>query len=608
MKNNILGTILLLVLLGVFTVFIQKLNETKEVLKIYTPAKIGIDIDNNREISPEEIFCPMNIESFSLDVSDDFYKRYSKLYNLNKTDMISLGYLAQEFTVSSLLNKKVILKPLNKKIKGCSLAIIKVNGIDYRDILANSGFGIIDGEIKNLPKYKDKLKQARALNLVILNHHSNKYHTLDCKFGKLAHDTVFIPEQQLPKEAVPCKYCHQINKKLQKISEKNNFTKTLIIPNLPQPPVVISQGDITLYLTDFTQKLKPDKSCSTKICKKFIHNVQSANESIDIAIYGYDEIPEITNALKNAKHRGVKIRFVYDENFEPSKTYYKDNSIIRELAYISKSDKTSSKTQSDMLMHNKFIIFDNRTVFTGSMNFSPTGLSGYDQNDVIIINSKEIAHLYKSEFEQMLNGKFHGTKIKNSTPNIFKTPSGIIEIYFSPQDKSSDRIIQLIRNSKHYIYIPAFLITHTKISNELINARKRGVDVRVIIDANNVYTRNTKHKILRQNNILLKVENYAGKLHSKTMIIDDEYIIMGSMNFSNSGENKNDENLLIIQNQEVAKFYKRFFNYLWAKIPDKYLKYNPKPESFDSIGSCSDGVDNNFNGKIDNNESTCQKR
>ena len=44
------------------------------------------------------------------------------------------------------------------------------------------------------------------------------------------------------------------------------------------------------------------------------------------------------------------------------------------------------------------------------------------------------------------------------------------------------------------------------------------------------------------------------------------------MNFSNSGENKNDENVLIVEDERLARHYKGFFEYLWKKIPDKYLK------------------------------------
>ena len=42
------------------------------------------------------------------------------------------------------------------------------------------------------------------------------------------------------------------------------------------------------------------------------------------------------------------------------------------------------------------------------------------------------------------------------------------------------------------------------------------------------------------------------------MIVDDKYTIIGSMNFSNSGENKNDENLIVINDAEIAKFLNLF--------------------------------------------------
>ena len=450
----------------------------------------------------------------------------------------------------------------------------------------------------------------RKLQLVILNHHSNKYHTLDCKFAKLAHDTVIIPQKQLPKTAKPCRYCHNLNKRLKKKCHKHEKQKLYYfnyeIPKIPAPPTIISDGNISLYFTNFTKKLKPDNKCQTHVCKEFVKLTNNATESIDIAIFGYENVPEVTKALKLAKERGVKIRYVYDEYFNPAQNIYSGNDIIKGIAEISKSDRGGNSVNSNMLMHNKFIIFDNKIVYTGSMNFSQNGLSGYDQNDVIIINSKEIAKLYSQEFEQMFSGKFHKDKIKNQENNTYKIGNSEIEVYFSPQDKSSFRIIQLIQNSKHYIYIPTFLITHSRISNELIKARQRGVDVRMIMDANNVHTKNTKHQILRKNGIPIKIESYAGKLHSKTMIIDDKYIITGSMNFSNSGENKNDENMLVINNPRLAKRYKEFFNYLWAMIPNRYLKYNPKAESKASIGPCFDGVDNNFNGKIDKQEDSCK--
>ena len=90
------------------------------------------------------------------------------------------------------------------------------------------------------------------------------------------------------------------------------------------------------------------------------------------------------------------------------------------------------------------------------------------------------------------------------------------------------------------------------------------------------------------------------------MIIDDKYTIIGSMNFSNSGENRNDENLIVIENTEIAKFYKNFFLYQWSKIDEKWLRLNARAESKDSIGSCNDGLDNNYDGLIDKEDIGCK--
>lgn len=605
MKKHI-SAILLLIFCISFAIYTNYRNCYKNVLTVYSPTKLGIDLNKNKIIEADEIVCVDGIEAFSLEPTDEFINKYTKKYNLSKTDIIGLGYLAQEFTQKRIENSNAKVKFTGKITTECKFANITFQDYDYKSILNHSGFGISNGEIGDLDKFKKNLINARKLHLVILNHHSGKFHTLDCPYGIAAHDSIIIPQRQLPQNAKPCKFCHKKEHKYKKHKYKKDFD-IFNIPQIPQPPITLTDGDITSYLTDFTKQLKPNNECKTAPCKAFVELTNNTKDSIDIAIFGYNEIPAITKALTNAKNRGVKIRFVYDEPFDTSGTYYDNNQIIKDLAMFSISDRNPhAKSSSNYLMHNKFVIFDNAIVYTGSMNFSQSGFSGYDVNNIIIIKSKEVAELYSKEFEQMLKGKFHSAKEKISQNRTFKLGNSIIEIYFSPKDKSSYRIVQLIKNSHKYIYIPTFLITHSEITTELINAKKRGVDVRIIIDANSTTTKNSKHKILRSNGIPLKTENYAGKLHSKMIIIDDEYTITGSMNFSNSGENKNDENLLIIKDNKIAKLHKDFFLYLWTMIPNKYLKLNARPESKDSIGSCSDGIDNNFNGKIDSAEELCK--
>ena len=600
MKNHF-TTLFLLSLLVAFLTFLNISSKTRTVRSVISPTKIIIDT-NSKNTHSNETYCIDGIDAFSLEYSEDFINKYTQKYNLTQNEFISLGYLAQDYAQKTLLNQKVRIKLGTNVSKECKYASISLNGIDYKKALENSGFGIVNDNIKNLDKFKHNLELARKLNLVILNHHSNKYHTLDCPYGNIAHDKVILPKSQLPEDTIPCKFCHTDKPKTRLIKDND----IIEIPSIIQPSLQISNGEITTYITDFTKVLKPTNTCNTSACIRLLSEIDNSNSTIDIALYGYREVPEITSALKRAKSRGVRIRYVCDSLYDTSRNYYPDNEVIEKLASSYRSDRSSSQTLSNMLMHNKFLILDNKTVYTGSMNLSSTGTSGFDVNSIIIIKSKEVANLYTKEFEQMLNGKFHTEKNIFTTNRKFLLDNSEIEIYFSPKDKPTNRILELIKNAKTYIYIPTFLITHNEIATELINAHNRGVDVRIIIDANSVTTRNTKHSQLRKSGIMLKTENYAGKLHAKTMIIDDTYFVSGSMNFSNSGANKNDENLVIIKDKDIAKLHKNFFLYLWTIIPNKYLHKNAKPESPDSIGSCSDGIDNNFNNKTDNEEDYCK--
>ena len=212
--------------------------------------------------------------------------------------------------------------------------------------------------------------------------------------------------------------------------------------------------------------------------------------------------------------------------------------------------------------------------------------------------------IYKTEFEQMFNGNFHSTKIPTA-----KNKANNMQIYFSPQDKTiSNAVLPIIENAKDYIYIPIFVITENRVVEALINAKQRGVDVRLISDALNASSKYSKIRVLRTNGVPVKIENYAGKMHSKTMIVDDKYSIIGSMNFSKSGETKNDENTIVLENAEIAKYLKRFFLYQWDRIPDKWLTGYPRAEGWESVGSCSDGIDNDYDGSTDAKDSGCHSR
>lgn len=557
------------------------------VLKVNSPTEIVVDINKNGVEDKNEIITLKNVQSFSTKPNEKQAKLCQKL-KISQEDSLGLGFLAENFAKETLLCKKVKFESKNQQIF--------VDNKNYENLLLNQGLAIKTGGEIN-PLLQKNIEKVRKLNLRIFNNKSHKYHKLNCKYGLKAHNSLILPIFQMPKDAKPCKFCIVKGIKYKKYKPKYKFYNDEI-PNIKSPATVFQTSSIKIFLTDFTRVLKPSNACNTAVCKTLMQEINSAQNSIDFAIYGYTKIPALQRALEEAQKRGVKVRFVYDLDS-------KNTNIYPDTLYLARILPNNQADNSEDIMHDKFFIFDNKRVLTGSANISNTDMSGFNSNAVILINSEKIANIYSQEFEQMFGGKYHKFKSKIQDKEA-EIDNANFQIFFSPEDKGiTNQVIPLINNAQKYIYIPAFLITHKQFTQSLINASRRGVAVKIILDATNTHTSASKLKLLRQNGILVKTENYGGKLHSKSIVIDDKYTIIGSMNFSKSGESVNDENLLIIKNREIALFYKTFFQYLWTRIPDKWLKYNARAESPDSIGSCSDGIDNDFDGKIDKADDTC---
>ena len=593
MKDR-LSAIFIIIIFLVFWLFQIYVSQNTPVIEIIRPDLLQVDLNGNRIADDNETICAAGAETFTSKLAQIDEKRISDT-GLTFEQAVKIGYLTDEFAAKRLSGRNVKLNFLDDTRPDCRTAEVYIDGKNYAEILNENGFNI------NSKKFNSLKEKAEKLNLVIYNHKSKKYHSLSCKYGRIAHDAVVLLKGELPSDAKPCKFCHV---------EKHSAPKSqkyIQEQNIQKAPTIITDGSTKLILTDFTTILKPDRNCSHTVCKEFVNLINSSKSTIDIALYGWADIPQIALALKNAENRGVQIRIVYDTKTNSENYYPETDTFVKNFKNTRADIVEGSASQTNMLMHNKFAVFDRQKVYTGSMNFSTTGLSGFNQNNVLIINSQKIAALYSKEFEQMFGGKFHSLKSKTQDNMNIDLDGNKYSVFFSPQDKQlTNNVVPLLNAAQKYIYVPAFLVTHKAIANSLLEAHRRGVDVRIIVDATNTGTRNSRFKLLRSGGVPVKVENYAGKMHTKAMIIDDKYIVTGSANFSNSGENKNDENVIIIESPRLAKFYREFFLYMWQKIPDKYLKTTVRAESKSSIGSCYDGIDNNFDGKIDNADTGCR--
>mgnify|MGYP002711123886 FL=1 len=563
-KTKILTATTLILLLITFS-FLPKDKEFC-VKNVISPTEIQLDND--------EILKFDDIQTFDANYSLKNKELATKL-GITEDEAFIIGNLAKYWSQNLLSGRDVL-------VENGDLIYYKYS---YQKKLENSAFGLINGKPCKKFAFNRLLNKIRHTKYGIYT--DNKLFPISKDFAQ--GDFIVMRKSHyyrlFPKAFV----------KKAKGAKKTKFEKSKIYFK------PFSNGNIKIIVSDLTTKLKPDRNCSSDICKEILTNINTSKVSIDMAIYGYSSTPAIEKAIKDAQNRGVKIRLIYDVDAK-NQNIYPDTFKFVNLIANSKSD--SGLKDSNATMHNKFYIFDNKIVITGSANLSHTDMSGFNSNNIIVINSADVAKIYKTEFEQMFNGNFHSAKIPTA-----KNKANGMQIYFSPQDKSiSNAVLPIIENAKDYIYIPIFVITENRVVEALIKAKQRGVDVRLISDALNASSKYSKIKVLRASGIPVKIENYAGKMHSKTMIVDDKYSIIGSMNFSKSGETKNDENTIVLENAEATKYLKRFFLYQWDRIPDKWLTGYPRAEGWESVGSCSDGIDNDYDGSTDAKDSGCHSR
>ena len=427
------------------------------------------------------------------------------------------------------------------------------------------------------------------------------------------------------------------------------------------PLVIILVGVLFYYKQNFSNtpsiklitntpldKNGPSENCNAEICSSLLQLINEARTSIDFAIYGLRGQNEILQALVNAEKRGVKVRGLVDKNIE-NENYYSDTHLIEKqlsnikndyfsdlktAEYLKNNNKKNNKCERPKntkgplqcfegkgyaskeeiyfqgdIMHNKFFIIDKKYVWTGSANISDTGIGGYNANLVALVDSKFIAKFYTIEFNQMfIDGDFHRRKKKLKKEDIFTNIDGAeVGLYFSPQGYAMYRgVLPLIEEAEKTIDVSIFFLTHNNISRELVKAHKRGVKIRVILDATAATNGYSKHNYLREHGIPVKVESWGGKMHMKAAVFDNKHVIVGSMNWTLAGERNNDENTIIIKNSpKHANQLSSFFNSMWESIPDKWLTKDPLPESIDSGSSCYDLIDNDFDKKIDKKDEGC---
>ena len=108
-----------------------------------------------------------------------------------------------------------------------------------------------------------------------------------------------------------------------------------------------------------------------------------------------------------------------------------------------------------------------------------------------------------------------------------------------------------------------YYLSSRDIAKALVNARENNVRVRIVLDQSQEIESASKSGYLVRHGFEIRYHLGFGLMHNKFAIIDGKSLITGSFNWTLTAEERNEENLLIITEEETIEKYKDRFNYLW---------------------------------------------
>jgi len=135
-----------------------------------------------------------------------------------------------------------------------------------------------------------------------------------------------------------------------------------------------------------------------------------------------------------------------------------------------------------------------------------------------------------------------------------------IQVYYSPKGGCQEAVVREVSRARHEILVMAYSFTNDAITNALVEAKKRGLTVDILLDHSNEKERYTELHVFLQHGLDPHIDADHPIAHNKIIIIDKRTIITGSFNFTNQAEHENAENLLVIRGHpELPRHYRENF-------------------------------------------------
>jgi phosphatidylserine/phosphatidylglycerophosphate/cardiolipin synthase-like enzyme len=136
-------------------------------------------------------------------------------------------------------------------------------------------------------------------------------------------------------------------------------------------------------------------------------------------------------------------------------------------------------------------------------------------------------------------------------------------------------VLDLIRKAQHRVLVEMYLFIDPDLCAAVIEAHKRGIDVRVLLDAkplpldldfHGFPNKRVIHRLL-QAGVPTRVyrSNPGQEMHMKLALFDDDSVVVGSTNWTTGSFTSNSESCFHVRSASVHGMFRDIFEYDWAQ-------------------------------------------
>lgn len=264
--------------------------------------------------------------------------------------------------------------------------------------------------------------------------------------------------------------------------------------------------------------------------------------------------------LISAQKRGVEIKVLLENNLscnQESLTYLKGKGIEARLDSPQK------------FLHHKLMIIDGKEVLLGSTNWSYMSLD-YNNETNVLVKDSDVTRYYEEYFQLLWKDPTQEPRVP-----LLKTKK---VIPLAVKKDYSNQLRSLLDNAQKRIHIIMYGIRYypqyqdsivNTMLNDLIRAKKRGVEVKVLLEKSDYNQKLNSFngeaaQYLENNGVEVRFDPLEVTTHAKLIIIDDT-TLLGSSNWGYGGLELYLGSNIILLDPQITASYEKYFQRLWLQ-------------------------------------------